>query len=93
MPGTDPLWELSLLAIAVGQSMQMLAVTAPSRASFAPTDLRWMWILCPALIPCRSRACSRKRWVSRRRCWPLRRLREQALLLRICGGCGCCARH
>ncbi|WP_145253164.1 hypothetical protein [Pseudomonas sp. SJZ131] len=42
VPGTDALWELSLLAKALGQLMQVLAVTTPSRASFVPTDLRWM---------------------------------------------------
>ncbi len=34
---TDPLWEQSLLAMAVGQSAVMLDVLTLSRASFAPT--------------------------------------------------------
>src|SRR3546814_8173052 len=34
---TSPLWEQSLLAIAVGQLALMLKVRPPSRASLAPT--------------------------------------------------------
>ncbi|KAB0517175.1 hypothetical protein F7R20_31395 [Pseudomonas brassicacearum subsp. brassicacearum] len=34
---TNPLWELSLLAITVGQLAAMLNVPLPSRASLAPT--------------------------------------------------------
>ncbi len=47
-----PLWEQSLLAIAVGQLAWMLDVPASSRASLAPTlDLQWARNLCSAQFP------------------------------------------
>ncbi len=47
-----PLWEQSLLAIAVGQLARMLDVPPPSRASLAPTlDLQWTRNLCSAQFP------------------------------------------
>ncbi len=56
----NPLWEQSLLAIAVDQLVVMLAVPPPSRASPLPHwVLGWPQISHPPATRCGSKACSR----------------------------------
>ncbi len=56
----NPLWEQSLLAIAVDQLVVMLAVPPPSRASPLPHwVLGWPQISPPPATRCGSKACSR----------------------------------
>ncbi|PJH86291.1 hypothetical protein CVG87_24840, partial [Pseudomonas sp. WCS365] len=54
-----PLWELSLLAIAVGQAALKLNVPPSSRASSAPTLISGAHGIGVHRHPCGSRACSR----------------------------------
>ncbi len=72
-----------MLAMAECQSTKILPMRTSSRASSAPTVGGGVSVdedIADA-DACGSRACSRWRWISQRRCCRCGRLREQALLL------------
>ncbi|EJM33926.1 hypothetical protein PMI26_05980 [Pseudomonas sp. GM33] len=68
LPATGITVGASLLAIAVGQPTQILAVMTPSRASSLPQGVVGVRNICgqPGLLW--ERACSRRRWVSQHQC-------------------------